>query len=387
MTQPSAVAAKSHTNPLDPILAVRKYLNATFPEREEIIDGIIMSLLAGEHVVLLGPPGAAKTAVAEKLADIVGLRAYRTLLSRFTTPPEIFGPLSLKGLENDEVVYMTSGMLPEAEIAVIDEIFKAGTALLNSLLALINERTFFNGTHGPRPTPLRVVIGASNEMPQGEGLEALWDRFLLRYEVGYVRSPESFRAVVRSDLSVPPSVSLTTADLDAAQAISLATTIPDSTIDAMYECRGALQAEGVVVSDRRWKKSLKVAQAASFLDGAETVEPQALLVLAHSLWREPKEKGKVAKILAKILDSDVHTMREIVDAANETLRAYEASPMGVKESATFGKQLRGAKDKAEAMMKKAPARRQPTLKPMVDEITVAWKKVIRLAAESAGVSI
>lgn len=368
------------------INALRKSLNATFPEREDQVDGVIMALLSQEHVVLLGPPGTAKSAVTRAVAKALGASYYETLLSRFTTPPEIFGPMSLSGLEHDRVEFVTKGMLPEAEIAFIDEIFKAGSALLNVLLPLINERTFFNGTLGPQQSPLRTVIAASNELPQGDGLDALWDRFLLRYEVRYVTRKQAFHDVMRSqDLSA--SVTLSKQDLGDGQAAVAGMSIPDSTLDALFECRGALNAEGIVVSDRRWKKSLKVAQASAWLSGGSEVEASDLMVLTNSLWREPKERAKVAKVLSKILDSDVHTMCEILDAARESLKGFRSSPQGVKESASFGKTLRAMKDKAEGMLKKAPEKRRAALQPMVTEVHEAWREVIRLAAESAGITV
>jgi MoxR-like ATPase len=387
MTNATVASITKVDSALSAILATRKYLNDHFPQREEQVDGVLWAILSSEHVVLLGPPGTAKTLVAETTAHIFGLRQYRTLLSRFTTPPEVFGPLSLKGLEADEVRFQTARMLPEAELAIIDEIFKAGTALLNTLLALINERTFYNGTLGPQPAPLRTVIGASNEMPQGEGLEALWDRFLLRFEVKYVKGKQAFRQVLDSEFSIPENVKVSKAVLDAAAAQAMALPIPDATYDALFECREALGVEGIVVSDRRWKKSLNVARAAAFLAGNTEVEPPDLLCLTHSLWREPKEKGKVAKVLSRLLDSDIHTMTEIVEAARETLKQYEASPKGVKESASFGKTLRAMKEKAEAFAKKASTKRQGAIQPLVKEVTDTWRQVIRLAAESAGLPL
>jgi MoxR-like ATPase len=368
------------------INTLRNALNGTFPEREDQVEGILLALLSKEHVVLLGPPGTAKSLATRRVAQALGMTYFETLLSRFTTPPEIFGPMSLSGLEHDRVEFVTKGMLPEAEIAFIDEIFKAGSALLNVLLPLINERTFFNGTLGPQTTPLRTVIAASNEMPQGDGMEALWDRFLLRYEVRYVNRKDSFRKVMLSG-NVDFTTTLAKQDLEVAQAAAEGMAIPDAVIDALYECRQALNAEGIVISDRRWKKSLRVAQSFSWLNGGSQVEATDLMVLQNSLWREPKERSKVSKVLSKILDSDVHTMCEILDAARETLKAYKASPQGVKESASFGKTLRAMKDKADGMAKKAPEKRRSALAPMVTEVHESWREVIRQAAESAGIQV
>jgi MoxR-like ATPase len=375
------------SNALSSVIAVRTHLNATFSERENVVDGLLQAILAGEHVVLLGPPGTAKSAIAEEVAQSLGLKVYRTLLTKFTTPPEIFGPLSLAGLEQDEVRYQTRDMLPEADLAIIDEIFKAGSALLNSLLAIINERTFYNGTLGPTQVPLRTIVGTSNELPQGEGLEALWDRFLVRHEVPYVKSPAAFRAMARSNLDTTTPPTLDKAALDAAQNEVRNVSVSDAVLDALYEVRNALAVEGIVASDRRWKKSLKVAQAFAWMNGNVHVDPEDLMVLRACLWQDPKQMAKLNKVMAKVLNSDAHTMAEILDAAEEVVKAFQASPKGVKESASFGKQLKAMKEKAESMVKKAPARRAADLKISSDKIAEHWRNVIQLAAQAAGLNI
>lgn len=371
------------------VATLRAALNARYKEREDIVDGIIMALLSGEHVVLLGPPGTAKSAVARDVSKTIGLRYYEKVLNRFTTPPELFGNMSLKGLENDEVRFNTANMLPEAEIAFIDEIFKSNAALLNAFLALINERIFHNGSLGAQRVPLRSMIGASNELPQADqGLEALWDRILLRYDFGYIRGEENFKGMMRGDVDSPlPGVSLSIANLDAAMAEVAAMKVSDDVIDALFQCRGALSAEGVVASDRRWKRSLKVVQAFSWLNSQPECQPEDLMVLQHSLWNEPKMKGKVARTLAKVVDSAMHQACEILDAARESARQYEASPKGVNESVRFGSALRAAKTKAEGLLKQAKGAKATQILPIVNEITVLWKDVIRVSANATGAKI
>ena len=153
---------------------LRANLMAQFPERKDVIDGSLAAVLAGEHVLLIGPPGTAKSALVRCLAQVFGGSYLERLLTKFSTPEELFGPISLKALEQDRFVRVTAGKLPEAEFAFIDEIFKSNSAVLNSLLSIVNERLFHNDS--PIHCPLVSLFGASNELPDGKELEALFDK-------------------------------------------------------------------------------------------------------------------------------------------------------------------------------------------------------------------
>jgi MoxR-like ATPase len=181
--------------------------------------------------------------------------------------------VSLKALENDRYTRITNDKLPEAEIAVIDETFKANSAILNSLLTLMNERLFHNDDGQPTSCPLVTLFGASNELPEGRELEALFDRFLLRYEVSCLLRPSNLRAV----LTYPAGpASMTMDQLRAAQAEALTVTITDETLDALIAIREACKAEGIVPSDRRWKKCLKAARASAYLAGETKTSPEEI---------------------------------------------------------------------------------------------------------------
>ena len=180
----------------DKILKIEAELNQTYLERREVVRGLLVGLLARQHVLLLGPPGTAKSALAEDICSRIGGKYFRWLLARTSTPEELFGPVSLKALENDSYRRVTSGKLPEADIAFLDEIWKCNSAVLNTLLTVANERLFFNDG-APVQVPLQMLVGASNELPEDrEELGALWDRFLLRYVVSYVKDPRSFEKLL-----------------------------------------------------------------------------------------------------------------------------------------------------------------------------------------------
>jgi MoxR-like ATPase len=176
---------------LGKLQALERELAASLIERDEVIRASLVALLSKQHLVVLGPPGTAKSALVTELAQRIspqngaGLRNFAYLMTRFTTPEELFGPVSVSGLKRDEYRRITAGKIVEAELVFLDEIFKASSAILNALLKIANERVFHNGGQEIQ-VPLISLFGASNKMPQGNELEALWDRFPPRFRVGYV---------------------------------------------------------------------------------------------------------------------------------------------------------------------------------------------------------
>jgi MoxR-like ATPase len=301
---------------------LRKELVSKFPERSAVIDGSLCAVLAGEHVLFIGPPGTAKSALVRAIATAFTGTYFERLVTKFSAPEELFGPISLKALEQDKFTRLTTGKLPEAEFAFVDEIFKANSAILNSLLAVVNERIFHNDGK-PQSVPLVTMFGASNELPEGKELEALFDRFLLRFEVNYLLRPNHVKAVLTAAEPVV-SMQLDMKTLKAAQADVAKVKITDATVDALITIRDGLKAEGVIASDRRWKKSLKLTQAAAWLVGEKQTTPEDLTLLTDSLWREPKERPKIAKIVGKLADPVATQAIEILDAARETAEKTQA---------------------------------------------------------------
>jgi len=308
---------------------IRNELNRTFFERTELIDGALAALLSHSHVLLIGPPGTAKSMLAEELCTrIEGANYFQWLLTRFSTPEELFGAVSLKGLEQDDYRRVTSHKLPEAHIAFLDEIFKANSSILNALLTLINERVFHNGRERVT-TPLITMFGASNELPDEEELSALYDRFMFRFMTGYIA--EDFRFLKMLEGSAAEArTTLSFAELNELAQVARSVKVPGSILNEIAELRRTLAREQIVVSDRRWKNSLDVLRAHATIAERSTVIEDDLMFLEHVLWKDPEERPKVTEILRRLVRGYEEEARELLIQSQE-LRDYAQRPWESEE--------------------------------------------------------
>ncbi|MCE3203411.1 AAA family ATPase [Paenibacillus sonchi] len=304
---------------------IQNALSQQYVERQEVVEALLVAMIARQHALLIGPPGTAKSAMVSDLTSrITGAEYFQWLLTRFTTPEELFGPLSLKELEQGIYKRNTTGKLPEAHISYLDEIFKSNSAILNALLTLVNERLFYNDG-APAQVPLMSLIGSSNEYPEeGEGLEALFDRFLIRFEVDYIGEETSFLQMLKGTSPLPASMTLE--ELYELQFFSDTVTIPDDVYETLGRIRKELKDEGIHPSDRRFKQSLSVIRAKAVLAGRDHAEREDVLLLKNSLWERPEQRIKVAAIVKKhAQDAVKRQMEETIQQVKDVLEAVKTN--------------------------------------------------------------
>ena len=322
-------------------------MNRGIYEKETEISLSLLAALAGESIILLGPPGVAKSMVARQLKTAFrDARSFEYLMSRFSTPDEIFGPVSIQKLKtSDTYERAVEGYLPTADVVFLDEIWKAGPAIQNTLLTVINEKIFRNGNREMH-LPLKLLVAASNELPaKGEGLEALWDRFVIRIESRPIKLEKNFRAMLLeaptdflgptdftdstdSSGSMGKSGFTDSADFsDSTDFSDLKITaeeyaewaekickigVKEEVLDAISAIRKSLRAvnvdeaaerRNIYVSDRRWKNIVRLLRTSAFMQDREEVDICDLLPIYHCLWQEPEERDAIRSIVIRALFS------------------------------------------------------------------------------------
>jgi len=335
---------------------IREELKQMFLERGDLIDGALAALLSSHHLLIIGPPGTAKSMLADELCRRVdGANYFQWLLTRFTTPEEIFGAVSLKALEQDDYRRVTDHKLPDAHIAFLDEIFKANSSILNAILTLINERLFHNGKEVIR-VPLLTLFGASNELPEEEELTALYDRFLLRFVVNYIAEDFRFLRMLESQAQ-PQRTLLSLAELKELQQAVRAVPLPSHVYRGIADIRRELNKKNIVASDRRYRQSLVLLQAHAFLEGATEVQEKNLFFLEHVLWRDPAEQEPVRSTIRELLlgyEEEItellYESREIRESALQPGRASEERARSLIE---FHTKLRNILTKVDQIVEKA----------------------------------
>ena len=302
-------------------------------EKDHLFALSLLAAVAGESIFLLGPPGTGKSLVARRLKEVFAdAKAFEYLMSRFSTPDEVFGPVSIGKLrEQDCYERHTEGYLPSADVVFLDEIWKAGPAIQNTLLTVLNERIFLNGSRVER-LPMKVLIAASNELPKGgRGAGSVVGQvsgachIQLHGERGGVLQDDA--AARRGHGAHPPHLQLTDERLHAWQEAARAVALPDEALKVISAIRKELarlaKGEGVepldyYTSDRRWKKAANLMRASAFLNGRTEVDFTDLLLLRHVLWNKAECMEPVMQAVVSALFADVQAA---MDALPKKLRA------------------------------------------------------------------
>ena len=258
-----------------------------------------------------------------------GVTYFQWLLTKFTTPEELFGPYSLAHLEQGQYLRIVNGKLPKAHVVFLDEVFKASSAILNTLLTLMQERIFFNDST-PINCPLISLFGAANELPEGEELGALYDRFLLRFEVNYLSEDANFINLLK--LSSVPLPTISIQELESYQQEVNNIVVSDSILESILKIRRELSKEGVIASDRRWKQSLDVLKAFAFLENKPEVDEDTLMFLLNVLWSHPGQKKTILKILGAVASPWDARALELYDQAREIMDEVNQAEENDKEA-------------------------------------------------------
>lgn len=281
---------------------LRDQLNAAFYEREEVIEATLLAILAGEHLFVLGPPGSAKTNMTDTIAGVFsGASYFKCAMSKNRPAEAVLGPYDLIELRTNGHLYRRDkGFLTTADIAQIDEIGKMSPIIGHDMLSILNEREKHevNGGRSAHSIPLSTAICNSNEVPTdvSDDAAALWDRILFRTYVDYIKSDKNFVALLSG---AAPEVTKKIDWDDVRMAIATEVPqvkIPTGTLEAVNKLRHKLEAEGIVVSTRRWKKSMKALQAKAFLEGRDEVYEEDLTALRFTLWETLLQLETVVKL-------------------------------------------------------------------------------------------
>ncbi|AIW21569.1 DUF3763 domain-containing protein [Vibrio coralliilyticus] len=298
-------------------------------EREDTIKMCLLAALAGESVFLLGPPGIAKSLIAKRLIQAFDNSSYfEYLMTRFSTPEEVFGPLSIQELkDNGRYLRLTEGYLPTAQVVFLDEIWKAGPAILNTLLTVVNEKTFKNGSDVER-VPMRLLVSASNELPdEDSGLEALYDRMLVRIFVNRIQNKQNFKSMLTvgtpQEAQIPEGLAITDEEYHLWQSELEKLELSDEVFEKLYELKEMLEqsaTEGMgvdvsdtdmYVSDRRWKKAVKLLKASAYFNGRDSVNPLDLLLLQDCLWNSPDSRDVVQRVVKEFALKNAFDQQEV----------------------------------------------------------------------------
>jgi MoxR-like ATPase len=312
----------TNKSPLEKLQQLREQLQNVYLDRSEAIDLIMVGLLSKMHIFLGGKPGTGKTELAKAVSEaITGTTFFHYLMTKTTVAEEVLGAPDLAELQKGKFVRDTEAMLPEAHLALMDEIGKANSIVRNSALGLMNEREFLNGKTKLQ-SPLITMIGCSNELLDGEEDGAFWDRLSLRYMVDYLGDEDLRILLLRKTGNIySPKITtmLSLAELEQMQTDVKNVTFPVPVIDSLIDLQRELKKENYIVSTRKYVQIVTILKAYAYLQEEPEVSEDSFEILNHVIWNHPREQALIRKIVAKVGNPVNIQAQEILAAITEKL--------------------------------------------------------------------
>lgn len=366
--------------------AVLNYVKDTFVGKNDVVDLLGICLIARENAFLYGPPGTAKSAIVRTLAKTVkDGKNFEYLLTRFTEPNEIFGPFDIRKLKDGELLTNTEGMMPEASMVFLDEIFNANSAILNSLLMALNEKIFKRGKE-TKKLPALMFVGASNVLPEDEALNALFDRFLIRINVDYVH-PDLLQQVLLAGRKLENDIETETPEILSDEIRELQSLCRSIELKPIYEVYLntiiSLRNTGIAISDRRAVKLQNLIAASALICGRNEAILSDLWVLKH-IWDTEEQieilEGIINRTIEKDEDSKSHPQalqnkipnpEEVMKDVKILVDKWESGTLSFEEQNVIKDKLRYLQTRCEWI-------RNPEQKQYIQkEIESLWQKILQ----------
>ena len=306
-------------------------MNNLFVERDELIKLMELAIVTGTNLLMLGPPGTAKSAITyEMCGRIENANYFQWMLNKTSDPSEILGPFSVKEMENDKFMRITTGKLPEAHIAFMDEVFKSNAPTLNALLTIMNEHIFYNDGK-PVEVPLISMFGASNEPPEDESLDAMYDRFIFRMNVQYIHDAANKKRMHSNYvdnraglLNLVNKTTITLEEVQALQAAAKAVKVPKDIINKFIRLISDLDRQAVHISDRRQNECFKVMQGSAVLAGRNSVTLDDFKSLVYVLWEKEEHIPLIESSILKMVNPYDDRFKELKENFNQVKTDIES---------------------------------------------------------------
>lgn len=314
----TVTATVTATTVLDKFTAIDAWMADRYIEREDPREAAQLAILTSEHVLQLGPPGTAKSEQVEDFVRMFDLDKFKVQMHPMIQEQTLCGPIDLKAYENGSYEHMIDGYLPTAQVAILDEIDKTGPAVFSTMLGILNEREY---KHGAQMIDIPLIFAAANcnatlDDPTG----ATWDRYLLRVQVDYIQSPDGFLKLISGGLrSQTAPAHVTFEELLQAQQEVSEVKIPTAVAEGVARLRNTLWGQGIIVGDRRFRKSMKLVQAAAWLRGSTVAEMSDIAAMRHALWLTPEQRTPVADIVLEIASPDLRRVKEVTQEVTAIL--------------------------------------------------------------------